>query len=177
MAAWNMAIPPLSLVPRLAPGLWVGRFFLGRQAMLNDAGIARVLQTTRVVALVGWSNNPKRASHGVARYLSEFGYRVIPVNPGHAGSVVRGETVRASLSDIDENVDMIDIFRRSEHVLPIVQEALEVFPGLRTVWLQLGVFSAEAMGIAQARGLSAIENRCPVIEIERLGLAPGPSRV
>lgn len=136
----------------------------------TDEEITRVLQSTRIIALVGWSANPARPSNGVARYLVSQGYRVIPVNPGHAGTIALGETVRASLADIPEVVDMVDIFRRSKLVLPVVQEALDVLPGLRTIWMQLGVFSKEAAALARARGITVIENRCPAIEIPRLGL-------
>ena len=136
----------------------------------DDAAIADILRTTRTVALVGWSPNPARASHGVARFLAARGYRVIPVNPGHAGQVVLGETVRASLAGISEPVDMVDIFRRSEAVLPVVQEALAALPGLKTVWMQLGVENADAAALAEARGLQVVQNRCPAIEIPRLGL-------
>ena len=136
----------------------------------DDTAIADILRTTRTIARVGWSPNPARASHGVARFLAARGYRVIPVNPGHAGQVVLGETVRASLAEISDPVDMVDIFRRSEAVLPVVQEALAALPGLKTVWMQLGVENADAAALAEARGLQVVQNRCPAIEIPRLGL-------
>jgi len=136
----------------------------------DDTAIADILRTARTIALVGWSPNPARASHGVARFLAARGYRVIPVNPGHAGQVVLGETVRASLAEISDPVDMVDIFRRSEAVLPVVQEALAALPGLKTVWMQLGVENADAAALAEARGLQVVQNRCPAIEIPRLGL-------
>jgi len=136
----------------------------------DDTAIADILRTTRTIALVGWSPDPARASHGVARFLAARGYRVIPVNPGHAGQVVLGETVRASLAEISDPVDMVDIFRRSEAVLPVVREALAALPGLKTVWMQLGVENADAAALAEARGLQVVQNRCPAIEIPRLGL-------
>jgi len=136
----------------------------------TDARIADILQTTRVIALVGWSPNPDRPSHRVANYLVSRGYRVIPVNPGQAGQQALDETVRAGLSDITEPVDMIDIFRRSSEVLPLVQVALAHLPGLRTVWMQLGVENAEAAALAEGRGVRVVQNRCPAIEIPRLGL-------
>jgi uncharacterized protein len=139
-------------------------------AQPDDAGIADILTTTRTIALVGWSPNPARASHGVARYLAARGYRVIPVNPGQAGTVVLGETVRASLAEIEEPVDMVDIFRRSDAVLPVVQEALAHLPGLKTIWMQLGVMNAEAAALAEAQGLRVVQDRCPAIEIPRLRL-------
>lgn len=135
----------------------------------TETEIADILTSTRVIALVGWSPRPERASHGVAAFLKAQGYRVIPVNPGQAGRQVLGETVRASLADLaGEPVDMVDIFRRSEAVLPVVQEALAHLPGLRTIWMQLGVMNAEAAALAEARGLRVVQNRCPAIEIPRL---------
>jgi predicted CoA-binding protein len=136
----------------------------------TDTEIARILTETKTIALVGWSPKPDRPSHGVARFLAARGYRVIPVNPGQAGLPALGTTVRASLSEIDEPVDMVDIFRRSEEVLPVVEEALAALPGLRTIWMQLGVANAEAEALAKAQGLAVVQNRCPAIEIPRLGL-------
>lgn len=136
----------------------------------SDSDLRRILTTTRVVAVVGVSPNPVRPSYFVARYLGLRGFRVIPVNPGHAGETLLGETVRASLSDIppEIRVDMVDIFRRSDHVPPIVAEALEHLPALRTVWMQIGVENEEAAAMARARGLDVIQNRCPKIEYQRL---------
>ena len=136
----------------------------------SDADIVRILQETRTIALVGWSPNPARPSHGVARYLAARGYRVIPVKPGQAGREALGTTVRASLAEIDEPVDMVDIFRRSEEVLPVVEQALQALPGLKTVWMQLGVTNPPAAALAEARGVTVVQNRCPAIEIPRLGL-------
>ncbi|GGH30680.1 hypothetical protein SAMN05444007_105136 [Cribrihabitans marinus] len=134
----------------------------------SDSWLKRILQRTRVIAVVGVSMNPVRPSYYVARYLSLKGYKVIPVNPGHAGKVLFGETVRAGLKDIPEPVDMVDIFRRSEAVPPIVDDALEHLPGLRTIWMQIGVEHAGAAAVAQARGIDVIQNRCPKIEYQRL---------
>jgi len=117
---------------------------------------------------VGVSPNPVRPSHYVARYLSLKGVRVIPVNPGQAGETLFGEIVVASLSDIDGPVDMVDIFRRSEAVPPIVDEALAQFPGLKTIWMQIGVEHPEAAAKAEARGVQVVQNRCPKIEYQRL---------
>jgi predicted CoA-binding protein len=137
---------------------------------LTDADLTDILASTRVIACVGVSMNPVRPSHYVARYLSLKGYRVIGVNPGHAGAVLFGEPVVARLSDIpaEAAVDMIDIFRRSEHVLPVVEEALAALPGLRTVWMQIGVRNAEAAALSEARGLRVVQDRCPKIEYQRL---------
>lgn len=137
---------------------------------LSDADVAGVLRAVKVIALVGWSPKPDRPSHRVAAFLKDAGYRVIPVNPGQAGVEVLGEVVRASLSDIAEPVDMVDIFRRSEEVGPVVAEALAALPGLRVIWMQLGVMHEPAAEAARAAGLTVVVNRCPAIEIARLGL-------
>jgi predicted CoA-binding protein len=138
----------------------------------TDVLIRKVLAETKVIALVGWSPKPDRPSHGVANFLLRQGYRVIPVNPGQAGTAALGTTVRASLSDIDEPVDMVDIFRRSEDVPPVVDEALAALPGLKTVWMQLGISNDAAAAKARAAGLTVIDNRCPAIEIPRLRIPP-----
>ncbi len=137
---------------------------------LSDADVAGVLRAVRVIALVGWSPKPDRPSHRVAAHLKAAGYRVIPVNPGQVGVQALGEVVRASLSDIAEPVDMVDIFRRSEEVGPVVAEALAALPGLRVIWMQLGVINEPAADMARAAGLTVVMNRCPVIERPRLGL-------
>ncbi|MGR3503298.1 CoA-binding protein [Pseudaestuariivita sp.] len=134
----------------------------------TDSQLKAILTRTKVIAVVGASMNPVRPSYYVARYLSLKGYRVLPVNPGHAGKPFFGEVVYGSLAEIDAEVDMVDIFRRSEHVLPVVEEALEVLPSLRTVWMQIGVRHAEAARLAEARGCDVIQDRCPKIEYQRL---------
>ncbi len=134
----------------------------------SDAYLKQILERTKTVAVVGVSMNPVRPSYYVARYLSLKGYTVIPVNPGHAGKELFGQKVHASLSEISENVDMVDIFRRSEAVPPIVDEALAAFPTLRTIWMQIGVEHPEAAATAEARGVDVIMNRCPKIEYQRL---------
>ncbi|MFN3847122.1 MAG: CoA-binding protein [Paracoccaceae bacterium] len=136
----------------------------------EDARIADILTRCRTIALVGWSPKADRPSHGVATYLARKGYRVIPVNPGQAGQIVLGEVVRASLSEIEGHVDMVDIFRRSAEVGPVVGEALARFPELVCIWMQLGVQDASAAARAEARGVQVVMNRCPAIEIPRLGL-------
>lgn len=136
----------------------------------SDAELRRILTTNKVIALVGWSPNPDRPSHRVAKFLVAKGFRVIPVNPGQAGKMALGETVRKSLSDIAEPVDMVDIFRRSEEVGAVVDEALRALPGLQTIWMQLGVEDADAAAKARAAGIAVVANRCPAIELPRLGL-------
>lgn len=127
-----------------------------------------ILVRTKVIAAVGVSPNPVRPSYFVARYLGFKGYRVIPVNPGHAGKTLFGEVVQARLSDIDAAVDMVDIFRRSEAVPGIVDEALAHFKDLKTIWMQIGVEHSAAAAKAEAQGLDVIQNLCPKMERQRL---------
>ncbi|WP_209504555.1 MULTISPECIES: CoA-binding protein [unclassified Ruegeria] len=134
----------------------------------SDQYLKAILQRTKTVAVVGVSMNPVRPSYYVARYLSLKGFKVIPVNPGHAGKDLFGQTVRGNLSEISEPVDMVDIFRRSEAVPPIVDEALDAFPSLGTIWMQIGVEHPEAAAKAKARGVDVVMNRCPKIEYQRL---------
>ena len=139
--------------------------------MPTDSEIRALLKVVKVIALVGWSPKADRPSHGVAAYLARKGYRVIPVNPGQAGVMVPwGEVVRASLSEIGGGVDMVDIFRRSAEVGPVVDEALASLPGLKVIWMQLGVMDQAAADRAEAAGVQVVMNRCPAIEIPRLGL-------
>ncbi len=135
---------------------------------VDDTLLRQILTRTRVIAIVGVSPDPLRPSHFVARYLSLRGYRVIPVNPGHAGKRLFGEEVRAGLEDCPPEIDMVDIFRRPEAVPDIVGTALAVLPGVRTIWMQIGVEHAGAAAQARARGIDVVMNRCPKIEHQRL---------
>lgn len=130
--------------------------------------LRKILQRSKVIAIVGISTNPVRPSYFVGRYLSLKGYRVIPVNPGLAGQRLFGEPIRADLADCPPEVDMVDIFRRSEHVPPIVDQALAALPNLRTIWMQIGVRHAEAAAKARAAGVDVIEDLCPKMEYQRL---------
>ena len=134
----------------------------------TDAYIAEILREVKSFACVGVSPNPVRPSHYVARYLKLKGYRVIPVNPGQAGQMLFGETVRADLSEVTEGADVIDIFRRSEAVPEIVEAALAMPKRPKVIWMQIGVTHAEAAARAEAEGLTVIQNRCPKIEYQRL---------
>jgi len=134
----------------------------------SAATIRAILTDTKTIALVGFSANKARPSHDVARFLVSKGYRVIPVNPGLAGQVFEVESIRATLADCPTEVDMVDIFRRSEHVGQVVDAALAHLPNLRTVWMQLGVQDPVAEAKAQDRGLRVVWDRCPKIEWQRL---------
>ncbi len=134
----------------------------------SDSTLKRILTDSKVIACVGVSMNPVRPSYFVARYLSMRGFTVIPVNPGHAGKMLFGQVIVPDLASIERSVDMVDIFRRSEHVTPIVEAALEAFPDLKSVWMQIGVENEEAAALAEARGVDVVMNRCPKIEYQRL---------
>lgn len=134
----------------------------------SDDLLRDILKQSRVFALVGVSPNPVRPSHYVGRYLGLKGYKVIPINPGHAGTRLWGQTVHASLSDIPEPVDVVDIFRRPDAVPDIVEEALTMTPRPKVIWMQIGVTHPEAAARAEAAGLTVIQDRCPKIEYQRL---------
>jgi len=133
----------------------------------SDALLRRILADTRTIAMVGASTNWNRPSYFVMKYLQAKGYRVIPVNPAAAGQQILGETVRASLSEITEPVDMVDVFRRADQVGPVVDEAVAL--GAKVLWMQLGVRNDEAAARAEAAGLQVVMDRCPKIEFGRLG--------
>lgn len=134
----------------------------------DDDFIRDILEEVNVVAVVGASSNPERPSHQVMKYLLHKGYRVIPVNPNEAGKSILGEPVVASLQDITEPIDMVDVFRRSEAVAEVVDEAIAA--NARVVWMQLGVVNQGAASRAEEEGLRVIMDRCPKIEYERLRL-------
>jgi predicted CoA-binding protein len=136
----------------------------------TDTRLKDILAATRTIALVGFSNKPDRPSYRVAEYLAGAGYRVIPVNPGLAGQDFGGETIVGDLSEIpaEVQVDMVDIFRRSEQVPAVVEAAIAALPHLQTVWVQLGITSETARSMAEGEGLAYVENRCTKIEHARL---------
>jgi len=133
-----------------------------------DATIRRIFSRPRRIALVGASPRPQRDSHQVMRFLQQRGHRVTPVNPTCAGQTILGETVRASLRDLAGPVDLVDVFRRSEAAGEVVDDAIAI--GARAVWLQLGVIDEAAAARARSAGLDVVMDRCPAIEIPRLGL-------
>jgi predicted CoA-binding protein len=137
-----------------------------------DAYLRDILEGTRTVAVVGASPRPNRPSHRVMRFLQRHGYRAIPVNPFAAGGDILGERVYARLADIPRDlvgpVDMVDIFRRSAAAGAIVDEAIAI--GAKIVWMQLDVRDDAAAARAEAQAIKAVMNRCPAIEIPRLGI-------
>jgi len=133
-----------------------------------DSYIRGILNAVKTIAVVGISPKDNRPSYFAFKYLQERGYRMIPVNPGQAGQKILGQTVYARLADIPEPIDMIDVFRASEHVLPIVQEALALNPKPKVIWMQLTVRNDAAAQLAEEAGLKVVMNRCPKIEYGRL---------
>lgn len=132
----------------------------------SDAYIRDILVAYRTIAMVGASANTSRPSYFAMKYLKQKGFRVIPVNPGQAGKEILGERVYASLAEIKEPVDIVDIFRASNAALGITREAIAI--GARVVWMQLGVRNDEAAQLAEQAGLKVVMNRCPKIEYGRL---------
>lgn len=136
--------------------------------LTSDAEIAELLRETRTIALVGASDRPNRPSYGVMRFLQNRGFRVYPVNPQITGEHVHGEYVWRELAQIGEPIDMVDIFRRPEAAGEAVDQAIAV--GAKSVWMQIGVINEDAARRAEAAGLKVVMDRCPAIEMPRLGL-------
>ncbi|MBP2460738.1 MULTISPECIES: CoA-binding protein [unclassified Rhizobium] len=134
----------------------------------DDDVIAGVLKSTKTIALVGASPNPDRPSNRVMGFLLQRGYRVFPVNPGHAVKQILGQEVYASLADVPEPVDMVDVFRASEYLDSVVDEALALDQPPKVIWAQLGVRDDQAAVKAEAAGIQVIMDRCPAIEYPRL---------
>ncbi len=140
---------------------------------LDDAAIRDILTTVRRIAVVGASPKPVRPSNEVLGALTERGYQTFPVNPGHVGALIRGRPVSGRLADLPSPVDMVDVFRNSAAAGAVVDVALALDPLPRVIWMQLGVVDHAAAERARARGVQVVMNRCPMIELRRLGLA-GP---
>ena len=138
--------------------------------LTESRDIAHLLQNIRTLAMVGASDRPDRPSNGVMKFLQGHGYRVIPVNPMITGEHIHGEYVWRELDQIGEPIDMVDIFRKSSEVGPIVDQAIAI--GAKAVWMQLGVTDNEAAARAEAAGLKVVMDHCPKIEILRLELQP-----
>ena len=132
----------------------------------SDDYLRGILRRVKTIAMVGASPRPDRPSNHVMLFLQSRGYRVIPVNPQAAGETLHGEKVYATLAEVPEKIDMVDIFRRSELVAPVVDEAIAT--GAKVIWMQLDVRDDDAAKKAEAAGIDVVMNRCPAIEIPRL---------
>lgn len=133
-----------------------------------DEDIARLLTNARTIAVIGASDRPSRPSYGVMKFLQDWGYRILPVNPQITGEHVLGEFVWRELAQIGVPIDIVDVFRRPQMALEAVEQA--IFVGARAVWMQIGVINHEAAARAEEAGLSVVMDRCPKIEIPRLGV-------
>ena len=140
--------------------------------LTTDAEIKTLLESARTVALVGASDRPDRPSWRVMASLQAHGYRVIPVNPQITGEHVHGEFVFRDLDQLGDPIDIVDIFRRSDAAGEVVDQAIAI--GAKAVWMQLGVINHEAAARAEAAGLQVVMDRCPAIDIPRLGVAAVP---
>jgi predicted CoA-binding protein len=136
----------------------------------SDEYLRGILESVRTIAVVGASPRHERPSHRVMAYLQRRGYRAIPVNPNAAGGTINDTRVYASLAEVPEPIDMVDVFRRTEAAGGVVDQAITI--GARVVWMQLGVRDDAAAVRTEAHGMKVVMNRCPAIEIPRLGLPP-----
>ena len=136
--------------------------------LTSDEDIADLLRNARTIAVVGASDRPSRPSYGVMKFLQDRGYRVLPVNPQITGEHVLGEFVWRELAQIGLSIDIVDIFRRPEMAAEAVDQA--IFVGAKAVWMQIGVINEEAAAKEEAAGLKVVMDRCPKIEIPRLGV-------
>jgi predicted CoA-binding protein len=146
---------------------WIGGGAMSHESY-DDTYIRGILNTVKTIAMVGVSPKDSRPSYFAFKYLLERGYRMIPVNPGLADKDLLGQKAYARLADIPEPVDMVDIFRASPFVLPIVEDALKMQPRPRVVWMQLGIRNDAAAALAEQNGIKVVMNRCPKIEYGRL---------
>ncbi|HEI8865513.1 TPA: CoA-binding protein [Serratia odorifera] len=135
---------------------------------MQDREIAALLQQVKTIALVGASDKTSRPSYGVMAYLLSQGYQVTPVSPKLAGQTLLGQPVYASLAEIPHAIDMVDVFRNSEAAYGVAQEAIAI--GAKALWLQIGVINQQAADLANEAGLQVVMDRCPKIDIPRLGL-------
>ena len=139
-------------------------------AIQDDAELRKIYEETKTIAVVGASDNPQKPAHTIPRYLQRQGYRIIPVNP--KGGEILGEKVHASLQEIEEPVDVVDVFRPSEETPDVARSAVEA--GAKVLWLQEGISSEEAERIATEGGLEVVMDRCMGATHARLNLGPGP---
>lgn len=139
--------------------------FMDHDVPYTSEYLAEILKSVKTIAMVGASPDPTKFSYGVLRVLHETGYDMIPVNPKEAGNEIRGLKVVESLHDIDRPVDMVEVFRSSDALLGIAQDAVDI--GAKVLWAQIGVRNDEAAQLAESHGLKVVMNRCPKIELFR----------
>ena len=139
--------------------------FVDHDQPYSSEYLADILKSVKTIAMVGASSDPTKFSYGVLRVLHETGYDMIPVNPKEAGNEIRGLKVYESLQDIDRPVDMVEVFRSSDALLGIAQDAVDI--GAKVLWAQIGVRNDEAARLAESHGLKVVMNRCPKIELFR----------
>jgi uncharacterized protein len=144
-------------------------------ATINDARLREILSTSPTIAILGIHQEPEKAAFYVPEYLHDEGYRILGVNPRFVGQTAFGEPVRATLAELAEPVDIVDVFRRAERIPTHVEDILAMSPRPRVVWLQLGIKHEEAAAILEAAGITVVQNRCTLADHQRLGLG-APAR-
>ncbi len=137
---------------------------------LSDETIRDILLNVRTIAVVGASPNPARPSNEILQFLTNEGFETWPVNPGHAGALIHGRLVSARLADVPAKIDMVDVFRNSKAAAGVVDDALALDPLPRVIWMQIGVVNEAAAQKARAKGVTVVMNRCPQVEMARLGI-------
>lgn len=144
-------------------------------ATIDDTRLREILTTSPTIAVLGVHDEPEKAAYYVPEYLHDEGYRIIGVNPTLVGQTLFGEPVRATLAEIKEPVDIVDVFRRSDAVGAHVEDILAMKPRPKVVWLQLGIKNEDAAKVLQAAGITVVQNRCTLADHQRLGLG-APAR-
>lgn len=139
-------------------------------AAINDARLREILTTSPTIAVLGLHREQEKAAFYVPEYLHDEGYRIIGVNPEFRGQEMFGERVRATLAEIGEPIDLVDVFRRAEHLPGHVEDILAMKPRPRVVWFQLGIKNDEIARILEAAGITVVQNRCTLADHQRLGL-------
>jgi predicted CoA-binding protein len=139
-------------------------------ATINDARLREILTGSPTVAVLGVHKQPEKAAYYVPEYLHDEGYRVIGVNPEFAAETLFGEQVRKTLSEIQEPIDLVDVFRRPEHIPEHIEDILAMEPRPKVVWFQLGIKHDEAAKVLEDAGIVVIQNRCTLADHQRLGL-------
>ena len=134
----------------------------------SDSFLRKILTRNNVIVSVGVSLNAIRPSYFVARYLSRRGYTIIPVNPGYEGELLFGQRVYARMDQIEQPIDMVQVFRKSDAVPAIYEDALACWPAFKTIWMQIGVEHEATACKAQARGIDVVQDLCPKMEHQRL---------